>query len=156
MNVLGGFSIQKRTVVFMENDLYSHIYEEEALTCGLRQFHNSKVTPVWLCFAAQIFLDIHHLLPHQVGKSFRSLQSIAMYARELLAKTIDFISQSLNFYLDPVHDESSRTTSLVIELEIWRDFICDSRHAKLGSKYVPDKVEPFHLVSQHPLLCGMK
>lgn len=58
---------------------------EDEITRGLVAFVSNKKIPLWLSFATQIFLDIHHGLRQTKTKAFNDLQFTALRTK----KTID-------------------------------------------------------------------
>lgn len=58
---------------------------EDEITKGLVAFVEDKKVPVWLCFATQVLLDVHHGLRHSNGRAFNDLRLSALS----ISKTID-------------------------------------------------------------------
>lgn len=155
-NVLREFSLQKRlSHLFHRENIDGLAFEEDALSGGLRGFYNEEDTPVWLCFATQVFLDIHHLLRDRVGESFRSLQAEARSAHDLLRKSLEFTAQPLDFVWPPDNDGFFQDIKLFITIHLELDYMDGLRKSLLRSQYVPGEVAPYYLLSQHPLRCGM-
>ena len=52
-----------------------HLIAEDELTRGLRQMSENKELPIWLVFATQVFLDIHHVVGPDVDHGMSDLEN---------------------------------------------------------------------------------
>ena len=119
-----------------------HYLGEDELTRGLGDMYRTKKPTLWLCFAMQVFLDIHHCLRDQIGNAHGELQAAGYAAKHLLDKT-----HPTNIWF--------RSTLFYIQEWIIGDILDTMRRRFYKSAYGQGDVEPYFLMSQHPLLCGL-
>ena len=136
----------------------NEIPAEDELTRGLRGLVEDKKIPLWLDFAAQNFLDIHHIFRQDVGNAFAVLQETGRQARQTIEQNLLF-HQSLRIPNWPPHNDIG-LRRLIIFIEEWslEDAIAKSTN-KIFKKYPgphsPHVPSDFHLLRRHPLLCGL-
>jgi hypothetical protein len=53
------------------------LFVRDELTKGFCRMATTKELPVWLVFAATVFLDVHHILRDSVGTDFQELKATA-------------------------------------------------------------------------------
>ncbi|KAL4861952.1 hypothetical protein BDV12DRAFT_56795 [Aspergillus spectabilis] len=128
---------------------------EDAITRGLAEFAKTKRVTLWLCFASQIFLDIHHIMRHSTLGAFRDLQMSGLR----IQKTIDDYLQLSKSHPQPKFwpkegDEEIRNISSAVKSWTIQDPFLDIRVQseldRVGS--LPEK---HALLSQHATLCGL-
>lgn len=57
---------------------------EDELTTGLREMTKTKRVTLWLSFAAQVYLDIHHVLRADVDQGSRNLKLTCLRAKKII------------------------------------------------------------------------
>ncbi|PCG88965.1 Hypothetical protein PENO1_107300 [Penicillium occitanis (nom. inval.)] len=128
---------------------------EDAITRGLVEFAKTKRATLWLCFASQIFLDVHHVMRHSTMSAFGDLRMSGLR----IQKTIDDYLQLSKTHPQPKFwpkegDEEIRNISSTVKSWIIQDLFLDIRVFsgldKIGS--TPEKHELF---SQHAILCSL-
>ncbi|KAL4975522.1 hypothetical protein BDW66DRAFT_66179 [Aspergillus desertorum] len=128
---------------------------EDAITRGLAEFAKTKRVTLWLCFASQIFLDIHHIMRHSTLGAFEDLRMSGLR----IQKTIDDYLQLSKTHPQPKFwpkegDEEIRHISSIVKSWIIRDLFLDIRvQSKLDRVGSPP--EKYALFSQHAVLCGL-
>ncbi len=63
---------------------------EDELARGLRAMMQTKQILVWLVFAAQCFLDVHHILRQHIDSGFAQLYKVASKARQTMNEHLDY------------------------------------------------------------------
>ncbi|EED24643.1 conserved hypothetical protein [Talaromyces stipitatus ATCC 10500] len=128
---------------------------EDAITRGLSEFAKTKRVTLWLCFASQIFLDVHHIMRHSTLGAFGDLRMAGLR----IQKTIDDYLQLSKTHPQPKFwpkegDEEIRNISSTVKSWIIQDLFLDIRVLseldRIGSP--PEK---HALFSQHAILCGL-
>jgi hypothetical protein len=66
------------------------ILAQDELTYGLRGLMKDKEIPLWFNFAAQNFLDIHHIFRRHIGKAFVMPKETGSQARQTSEKSLEF------------------------------------------------------------------
>ena len=134
---------------------------QDELTRGLRDMFTTKNSPrIWLVFAAQVFLDIHHIMRNKVSCSFDEVQNAAKQTFEILSKKRQFIKLlNLTSSQRPSWSEwlDHKCEQLMFTIDHWifEDALFLTRSGSKdwdGSPLPPG--EPFYLFRRHPLFCG--
>ena len=128
---------------------------EDAITRGLVEFAKTKEVTLWLCFASQIFLDVHHTMRHSTLGAFGDLRMSGLR----IQKTIDGYLQLSRTHPQPkfwpkegddeIRNIRSTVQSWIIQ-DLFQDIRVRSELARVGSP--PEK---HALFSQHAVLCGL-
>ena len=63
---------------------------EDEFTRGMRAVGKCSTVPIWLAFAGQVFLNIHHILREDVHRGFEDLACGARYAKGNTQRAIYF------------------------------------------------------------------
>ncbi|KAJ5779690.1 hypothetical protein N7457_007410 [Penicillium paradoxum] len=128
---------------------------EDAITRGLAEFAKSKDVTLWLCFASQIFLDVHHIMRHSTLGAFGDLRMSGLR----IQKTINDYFQLSKTHPYPKFwpkegDKEIRNIGSTVKAWIIQDFFQDIR-----VRYKIDSIGPapekHALFSQHAILCGL-
>ncbi|KAJ5326011.1 hypothetical protein MYU51_000845 [Penicillium brevicompactum] len=127
----------------------------DAITRGLTEFAKSKEVDLWLCFATQIFLDIHHVMRHSSLGAFEDLRMSGLRIK----KTIDEYSQLSKTHPQPkfwpkMCDEKIQDIGSTIKSWIIQDIFQDTR-IRCELDKVGTAPEKHALFSQHAILCGL-
>ncbi|EDN10451.1 hypothetical protein I7I51_01628 [Histoplasma capsulatum] len=130
---------------------------EDAITRGLTEFSKTKKVTLWICFASQIFLDVHHIgnLQYTHICAFEDLRMSGLR----IQKTIDDYLQLSKTHPQPkfwpkVRDEEIENIGLTVKSWIIRDLFQDLR-ARSELDRVGSPPEKHALFSQHSILCGL-
>ncbi|KAK2792486.1 hypothetical protein FQN52_003421 [Onygenales sp. PD_12] len=128
---------------------------EDVITRGLAEFAKTKTVTTWLCFASQIFLDVHHIMRHSTLGAFGDLRMSGLRIK----KTIDDYQQLSRTHPPPKFwpkegDKEIQNIGSTVKSWIIQDLFLDLRVlSKLyGIGSVPEK---HALFSQHAILCGL-
>ncbi|KAI9784493.1 MAG: hypothetical protein M1835_003574 [Candelina submexicana] len=129
---------------------------EDELTRGVREMVKRKEVPIWLTFAAQVFLDIHHTLREQVGIGIHDLIKSASYAGNNIEGVLEFHN---NLRIENWPRSNDRVLHQILDLItdwVKTDVVQDAR-IKLTrrSGFQPPPTESFQLLKRHPLYCGL-
>ncbi|PYH44756.1 uncharacterized protein BP01DRAFT_374453 [Aspergillus saccharolyticus JOP 1030-1] len=62
-----------------------HMPAQDTITGGLTEFTKTKKVTLWLCYAVQVFLDVHHMMRYSVLGAFEDLRMSGLR----IQKTID-------------------------------------------------------------------
>jgi hypothetical protein len=124
---------------------------EDEFTRGLRIMFQTHEVPLWLAFAATIFLDIHRILRDQAESCFTNLTNVINVARATIEDNLDFHTSLRIDNWPKENDEAMLAFSN--ELKHW---IVDDPHRveakRIGRQNIP---KPFYLFRHHPWLCGL-
>ncbi|RLL99449.1 hypothetical protein CFD26_104363 [Aspergillus turcosus] len=128
---------------------------EDAITRGLTEFAKTKRVTLWLCFASQIFLDVHHIMRHSTMGAFGDLRMSGLR----IQKTIDDYLQLSRTHPQPKFwpkegDKEIQNIASTVKSWIIQDPFLDIRvRSKLDGIGSPP--EKHALFSQHAILCGL-
>ncbi|KAL5340459.1 hypothetical protein BJX70DRAFT_361012 [Aspergillus crustosus] len=128
---------------------------EDVITRGIAEFAKTKNVSLWLCFASQIFLDIHHSMRHSALGAFGDLRMSGLR----IQKTIKEYQDLSKTYPPPKFwpkegDQEIQAISSTVEAWIIQDLFHEIRVAA-GLDRVGPPPEKHVFLSQHPLLCGL-
>lgn len=119
---------------------------EDEFTRGLRDMVKSKQVPVWLAFAAQILLDIHHTLDVNVAQPFHELRLTGLRTKKTLEEA-SVLAKSIPSRNWPTQDEDIRQMNDIIDRSISYDVFAVALDRP--------KEEEFSFLKNHPILCGL-
>lgn len=164
-------------IVLSENlpDLYLAITElgasrmpaEDELTSALRLMMETKRIPLCLIFAAQVYLDIHHVMRQDIERGFVTLSHAAKLIEASINQNLDF-HKGLRTHWPPYNDGGfhgilGRINDWVKEdpWELARQhgvsklcyFLCLLYLLELQGYNVPTK--PHRFMKHHPWYCGL-
>jgi len=134
------------------------ILAEDELTRGIRLLLEKKELHLWTLFAAQSFLEAHHVLREDIGTSFDQLQTLGKKAKDAIARVRHFqTSKNLQLENWPAENDQAIQTSIldVIDSWIFHDEIKATMKRMTQKQGLPLPPGEFHLLRQHPLLCGL-
>ncbi|KAL2829503.1 hypothetical protein BDW59DRAFT_142166 [Aspergillus cavernicola] len=124
---------------------------EDEITRGLRKMFDTHEIPLWLVFACQIFLDIHHGLRDNVQKGFADLTNSAKAIENSIRLNLDFHS---NLRIGNWPKQNDRAFKALLEfIAFWVD--SDFSQPVKERLKVWRSSESFKLMKWHPLLCGI-
>ncbi|KAH7079740.1 hypothetical protein FB567DRAFT_607183 [Paraphoma chrysanthemicola] len=123
---------------------------EDEFTRGLRLFFMTKHLPLWVCFATQIYIDIHNVLREKAGEPFRQLANITSHTRDNIRRNLDFHKDLSSRIWPKENDDQMRR----ISDELARVILGDP-HRALTRRLQRKIREPYYFFRQHPWQCGL-
>lgn len=121
---------------------------------GLRSVFVQKTVPLWVAYAAQIFLDINHTLRADVVRGLSELRASGTQAAATLKDYFD-TKKPRNFINWPSQNEAAvRGIDQLINRWIVGDAF-DLHKRKMYRSMALPTPQPYTLFSRHPLLCGL-
>lgn len=128
------------------------------LTQGIPELSTSKEVPLWLAFAAQNFLDIHHIFRQDVGKPFQVLQETGRQVKQTIEKNWEF-HQSLQIVgWPPENDVGLRMLVRYIDEWSQEDLIAKWMNIAIRKHRGPPSFDvpcEIHLLRRHSFLSGL-
>ncbi|KAL4746297.1 hypothetical protein BDW72DRAFT_38445 [Aspergillus terricola var. indicus] len=127
----------------------------DAITRGLVEFIKTKRVTLWLCFASQIFLDVHHILRHSKLGAFGDLRMSGLRIQKTI---VDYLQLSKTHsqprFWPKEGDEEIQDISSTVQSWIIQDQFLDIRVQTKLDRIGPPP-EKHALFSQHAILCGL-
>ena len=134
----------------------------DEITAGLISFVKHRKTPLWLSFATQILLDVHHGLRHTNQKAFNDLRLSALRTK----KTIDeYWSLSKTFSSKPTFwpkegDEAIEGVHSAVQAWVTNDAVGEFKENALPQNpknkvQAAGGIEKHFLLKSHGVLCGL-
>jgi hypothetical protein len=124
----------------------------DELTNGLLSMFAAKTIPLWVTYASQIFLGIHHTLRTDVVRGLSELRASGIRANESLKKYFDADKRCTSDGWSSSNEETVKEISRLIDQWIIGDAFAQVKTILLRSS---STVEPYSLFRRHPLLCGL-
>lgn len=128
-------------------------YSEDEFMKGLRSAFKTKNVPLWLVFATQVYLDVHHILRDGVSEWYA-------YLFELDRVFTNSIEANFEFHNSLRIDNWPRSNDMVIRQLlkhmdgiVMQDQILQKKRNLGLPSYLHGK--PFDLMRSHPILCGL-
>lgn len=133
-----------------------NIVAEDQLTIGIRDMIKTKTVPIWLAFAAQVFLDIHHIFRQEVKKGFEDLNKSAKYIESSINRVMEF-HKDLRIPNWPRRNDEGLLRILRTITEWTKVDTISLLRKKMVAKGQPEPptAGSFFLLKQHLLLCGL-
>ena len=129
---------------------------QDELTRGLTTFTSTKEIPVWLTFAIQIFLDIHHVMRDKTPQALHKLQEFGLDVVDMLFENGEYTKTYKN---KPSWEKSNpqAASNFCTAIEMWAmsDFVLQLKKEYGGWSDISSPKEEFHLLKHHPILCGI-
>lgn len=129
---------------------------QDCLTAGLRTTVDGgsfDQMPVFVVFAAQIFLDIHHILRDCIARPLDSLQRAGKRACDILDEHFRRERDQSGTSTEFKSTEALQDIMAYIKEWIEDDIVSTALHRHGGSQ---GTIRPFRLLHNHPILCGLK
>lgn len=123
---------------------------EDEFTRGLRMMFDTHNIPLWLVLAAQVFLDIHHILRAGVTKGFSDLSNSSKIIEKSIKENLDFHSDLRIAGWPKSNDQAFQ--ALLDDIQKWVD---SDPVEEMKRVFGLRPGEMFKLMKWHPLLCGM-
>lgn len=132
----------------------SNAPSEDEFCVGIRDLIEKHDLPLWLIFAAQNYLDVHHVLRTDVNQGLKDLQVTGKAAKATLEEHFRFMKAN-KCELRDQKDESS-CQQLMDSIEEWG---CNTQESKDLNEYSTRKSgvgwDENCVVKKHPLLAGI-
>ncbi|KAF7511437.1 hypothetical protein GJ744_004626 [Endocarpon pusillum] len=132
----------------------SNAPSEDEFCAGLRELVKKQKFPLWLVFAAQSYLDVHHILRTDVGRGLRDLQVAGNAAKATLEEHFRFMKTNKCELRD--RKDESECRQMMHSIEEWG---CNTQESKDLNKYSTRKSgirwDENCVVKKHPLLAGL-
>ncbi|KAI4124713.1 MAG: hypothetical protein LQ338_004661 [Usnochroma carphineum] len=127
---------------------------EDELIRGVRDMLPGRPIPLWLVFAGRCFLDAQHALSRDVGLGYEQLARTGLAMKTSIKENLGF-HKSLRVETWPKPNDFQFTEMLgVVDSWVLRDVVAERRGKIKMHVRIPD-AEPFFLLRQYPLLCGL-
>ncbi|KAI0116556.1 hypothetical protein GGR51DRAFT_555581 [Nemania sp. FL0031] len=129
---------------------------EDEFLRGMAEMRKTRKTPFFMVFAAQVFLDIHHLLRKDVSRAFNTFQSGVTVLRDEIEAHIDF-HRNLKIDTWPRSNDQYMANISSDIRTILRDpvYRAKERYYRRMNMLVPDSVEPNRILRMSPVLSGL-
>lgn len=128
---------------------------EDLLTnalCKMMKANSIHAMPMYGIFAAQVFLDIHHVLRQDHARPHANLQGTATRVDETLSGWFRYSRNRQGFRNWPEqNDQVFREIQALAKEWGIQDFFATNKVK--GSEKIP--VRPFWMLQNHPVLCGL-
>src|SRR5437667_6679771 len=111
----------------------------------------TKTIPLWVTYAAQIFLDIHHTLRADVVRGLSELREAGIRANESLKEYLDGDKPRIFDNWPSSNETAVKGIRQLIDKWIIGDALAQVKNRLLRSA----TPQPYSLFSRHPLLCGL-
>ncbi|RDW79076.1 uncharacterized protein DSM5745_05928 [Aspergillus mulundensis] len=126
-------------------------YEDE-FTRGLRKMFDTKEIPLWLVFAAQVFLDIHRILRDDFQRPHGELAIHAETVGTSIRKNMAFHADLRIDNWPKQNDKVMQHILDVVDMWVHTDM---TMSLKQSLKLIWRPGDEFKLTKWHPVLCGM-
>lgn len=128
---------------------------EDVVTRGLVEFSKTRTVTLWLSFASQVFLDIHHTMRHSSLSAFQDLRLSGLR----IQKTVENYLQLAESHPQPKfwplgRDEEIQGIGVTVESWIAQDPFFEIRTCSASFRSLPPP-EKHALFSAHAILCGL-
>ncbi|KAH0162105.1 hypothetical protein KCU67_g6084, partial [Aureobasidium melanogenum] len=127
---------------------------EDEFVRGVRDMSPDKPVPLWLAFAAQVYLDVQHTLGAELGRAYQEMQKGGKYMKSTLDQTVAFHEKLSSNPLNPTFckqiRDHMRTTGELIEFMLISDLV-DWRINGNNIKRLPS----FDFFQHYPVMCGL-
>jgi hypothetical protein len=125
---------------------------KDELIRGLRDVFRGGQISLWLAFAAQIFIDSHHLLRQKLEHGFQKLEHQGQQMMRNVQEHFAFHKHIDAKWLEDTDQLLQTTVALQIKTAVFQHMASWTFMNFIGPA-VPQPTQ-FHLFKRHPLLCG--
>jgi len=129
---------------------------QDELTAGLRAMvdgNSFESMPMYVVFAAQMFLDIHHTLRGRISRAFESLQTTGRTVCDIVDEHFRHTSDQNKASIPLGNTESLKRIKVYAKDWIENDAIGAAVYRGTARR---GTTKPFRLLQNHPVLCGLK
>ncbi|KAI9715458.1 MAG: hypothetical protein M1812_005934 [Candelaria pacifica] len=128
----------------------------DEIACAVQEMITRNEVPIWLAFAAQVFLDIHHTFREKVSKGFNDLVKSAKYIENNIEQVLRYHA---GIGIKNSSDCDSEELFLVMNhIKQWvhTDVMQDARTRFFEiAKFESPPEESFLFLKYNPLYCGL-
>lgn len=126
---------------------------EDELLRGIKQLEKTSEIPFSLVFAAQIYLDIHHIMRADTAKCLSTLLHEVSMMRNSIRKQTEFLKHA-NWPAE--NDHILWCVSGVMD-DMMDDLVYQSKRAVLANigELMSPKVKPHRIMIHSPIICGL-
>lgn len=132
----------------------SNAPSEDEFSAGIRDMVKKQKFPLWLVFAAQNYLDIHHIMRTDVTRGLKDLQEAGNAAKATLEAHFKFMKANPCILRSKKDENECR--DMIKTIDEWG---CHTQEAKFLNKYSTRKSgvrwDDNCVVRKHPLLAGL-
>ena len=142
--------------VFALGNASVRIPAEDEMTRGVCEMVRQKAVPIWLAFAAQVFLDVHHVLREQITSGFEDLVKSARYVENNIRQVLKFHENLRIVNWPEPNDQCLWRIVELIKMWVKTDIVESVRISMCKrSGFKPPPAKPFLFLKHHPLYCGL-
>ncbi|MCJ1308647.1 hypothetical protein MMC25_002300 [Agyrium rufum] len=123
----------------------------DEFTKGVVLMMDTGKIPLWLVFAAQIFIDIHNILGEDVGEACQEMREFGSTAFEKLALLVEGPRHSRNW---TDYNQKLLKTSASFMREHMVDDLMSATEIELTGRRDEAAREPWSMLRAHPMVCG--
>lgn len=123
---------------------------EDEFTRGLRRMFDKRELPLWLAFAGQVYLNIHHVLCDDVQRGFKEFRRFAKLTESSIRQNLDFHSDLRIEGWPKRNDQAFEELLRFIDVSIASDPTLQKQKS-----FGLSPGEPFKVMKWHPMLCGL-
>ncbi|KAL8963152.1 MAG: hypothetical protein Q9183_005050 [Haloplaca sp. 2 TL-2023] len=127
---------------------------EDNFIRGIRDMGPGKEIPLWVVFAGQCFLDTQHVLEENLDRGHTFLISTARTMKKSVELNLDFHASLRVVNWPKENDFVLRELVKMIDTWVLKDVVADRFH-KIKMQTGTPRGEPFSMLRQYPLLCGL-
>ncbi|KAI0191615.1 hypothetical protein F4808DRAFT_381824 [Astrocystis sublimbata] len=129
---------------------------EDEFLRGMVEMRKTKQTPFPMVFAAQVFLDIHHLLRTDVSRAFETFQSGVTMLHDEIDAHLEFHKKLRIDTWPRSNDQYMAQVSCSIRAALQDPvYQAKEKQYKRMKLSVPDSVEPNRILRMSPVLSGL-
>ncbi|KAI9713960.1 MAG: hypothetical protein M1820_000690 [Bogoriella megaspora] len=131
---------------------------QDEITRGLINFVKDKKVPVWLCFATQILLDVHHGLRHSGSKAFNDLRLTALRTGKTIEEYWDLSKTFVNKpgFWPKQGEEVIKDVHTSIKSWVTEDALYELKRLSLTKKQLTTtNLQKNYFMKSHGILCGL-
>ena len=127
---------------------------EDEITKGLMEYVRTKKIALWVSFAVQIFLDVHHAQRHSKAKPFNDLRLAALRIKKTIEAHWKLAATMPKPKFWPAEgDEFIQSITSTVDTWVLKDPFFEARKKRRAPGQ--DAMEPHAFLRQHPILCGL-
>lgn len=123
---------------------------------GMKEVDKTHEVPLYVAFAAQTFLDIHHILRDEVSRGFKELMQQTKVMDHDLESHLEFHKtlkvDTWNLQNDLVLREMQRKLKWIGSDPVWQE---KTKQYNRDGNPVPESMKPHRILQRSPVLAGL-
>ena len=137
--------------LFVPKDLF---LVKDELTQGLYQMMETSEIPMWLCFATQVYLDIHHTMRNDVGTALADLQALGAMLKGTVEEFLETPPTHQHAHSAELMSDKAMNALYIIE-HTQKDVLGEWKQRMIDEFSLKDEKSPkmFRLLARQPILC---